>query len=206
MLQNDTSTRPLRAEHALIHFQDVACAQKYAWMPRILVLSSVVAHDFHAKSPGLDLPIATVLYCPFGRTMRVGIQPPPLRGPGLGRVVGIVVFGMVFRPSGLSYATAGSSKKAHSSIAGRIDRGTKGRVTALGSISGEVGGVSQSAPEARVAIRIRRSGISGCGRNIEVGGLHTDQYIHEALSHPRLHVPSMRTTGETPACWVVSPR
>jgi hypothetical protein len=48
MSQHNSRTVPLRAEDALVHFEHVVRPKKYAWIPGILVLSSIIADNFHA--------------------------------------------------------------------------------------------------------------------------------------------------------------
>lgn len=61
MTQQYARTRSFRAKDALICLQHVVCAEKYVWIPPVLMFSSIVANDFHSQSSRLNLPVVSVL-------------------------------------------------------------------------------------------------------------------------------------------------
>jgi hypothetical protein len=61
MTQEYARARSFRAKDALICLQHIVCAEKYVWIPPVLVFASVVANDLHPQSSRFNLTVVSVL-------------------------------------------------------------------------------------------------------------------------------------------------
>lgn len=60
MTQEYACARSFRAEDALICLQHVVCAEKYVWVPPVLMFSSIVTNNLHSQPSRFNLAVVSV--------------------------------------------------------------------------------------------------------------------------------------------------
>jgi len=170
MAQEYTSARPLGAKDALVCLQHIVCAEKYIWIPPVLMFPSIVAHDLHPQSSRFDLTVVPVLVRLLCRWWRFSIESPPLGRAALGLFASGAIVAVLMLRRG-SHSTASPAEQCHTGVSLRICCGGMAHPAISCYIAGQVVRIAQGLVKTCATVRIWRGGIGGCRRVVETGWL-----------------------------------